>query len=192
MHIKSYRAWRANDHASPRYPSQRAHARAAQGPAQPRDGGGECTSAEHVLPLQQLHDGRLGGGHDDDASVLTAANEPSVCRYVHACGDFKRFTAVGNHTQLVYNSSRTRIQFIKCFLQTNRGGHFQLCGGLVFVFKKENNLMVLGEKKKIKHIKIKVLTVHSVMCMATVTNCNSKNKMTYILHLLCLVFMLLH
>lgn len=35
------------------------------------------TSAQHVLSLQQLHDGGLRGRHDDDAAVL-AADRKSV------------------------------------------------------------------------------------------------------------------
>lgn len=42
------------------------------------------TPPEHVLPLQQLHDGRLRGGHQDDAAVLSAAHQAALRRDVDA------------------------------------------------------------------------------------------------------------
>lgn len=58
----------------------------------------QYTSSEHVFPLQQLHYSRLGGRHNNYASVFPATNKPSVCWYVDAGSHFKRFIAVGNHT----------------------------------------------------------------------------------------------
>ena len=94
--------------------------------------GSAGTSAEHVLALQQLHDGRLRGRDDNDASVFTATDEASVRWYVHTRRHLKRFVTIGDHAQLIYNPSRTWIQFIKCLLQTNGRGHFQPCGGYVW------------------------------------------------------------
>lgn len=42
------------------------------------------TSPQHVLPLQQLHDGRLSGRDQDDASVFSAAHQAALWRDVHA------------------------------------------------------------------------------------------------------------
>lgn len=42
------------------------------------------TSPEHVLPLQQLDDGCLRGGDQDDAAVLAAAHQAALRRDVHA------------------------------------------------------------------------------------------------------------
>ena len=130
-----------------------------------------------MLPLQQLHYGCLRGRYNNDASIFTATNESSVGWYVHTCGHLKRFITTGNDTQLIYNSGRTRIQFIKCLLQTNRSSHFQLCGGFVWYKRKTFKHF----RKNIKHIKINVLTDDSVIYQRiTVINYNSKKKMTYV------------
>lgn len=44
------------------------------------------TSAQHVLALQQLHDGGLSGGNQDDAAVFPAAHQPALRGDVHAGG----------------------------------------------------------------------------------------------------------
>lgn len=58
----------------------------------------QYTSSEHVFPLQQLHYSRLGGRHNNYASVFPATNKPSMSWYVDTRSHFKRFIAVGNHT----------------------------------------------------------------------------------------------
>lgn len=127
-----------------------------------------------MFPLQQLHYGRLCGRDNNDASVLTATHKSSMCWYVHTCGHFKRFVITGNHTQLIYNSSRTRIQLIKCLLQTNRRCHFQPCGG--FVWYKRKTLVHVRKKLKT----LNTFTVDSVIYqrMITVINHNSKKETT--------------
>lgn len=84
-----------------------------------------------MFPLQQLHYGCLCGRNDDDAAVLAATHKPPVGWYVHTCGHFERFITAGGHTQLIYNSRRTRTQLIECLLQTDRSCRFQSCGGFV-------------------------------------------------------------
>lgn len=75
------------------------------------------TSPEHVLPLQQLHDGRLRGGHDDDAAVLAAAHQAPLRGDVHAGRHPQRLARARDHAQLVDNPRRPRTEFIKSFLE---------------------------------------------------------------------------
>lgn len=83
------------------------------------------TSAQHVLSLQQLHDGGLRGRHDDDAAVLAAAHQPPVRRDVHAGRHPQRLAHVGNDAQLVDDPRGTRAQLVKSFLEGYGGGGLQ-------------------------------------------------------------------
>lgn len=103
--------------------------------------GRQYTSSEHVFPLQQLDDGCLRGRYNNDAPIFAATNKSSMFWYVHTCCYFKRFIAIGDHTQLIYNSSWIRVELIECFLQTNRSCDFQPCRGLVLYKRKTLSML---------------------------------------------------
>lgn len=63
--------------------------------------GGVCppclTSPEHVLSLQQLDNGRLRGGDQDDAAVLSAAHQATLRGDVNAGRHLEKTTGVLAH-----------------------------------------------------------------------------------------------
>lgn len=113
-----------------------------------------------MLPLQQLHDGRLRGGHDDHAAVLAAAHQAPVGRDVNAGCHPQRLVRVGDDAQLVDDAGGTRAELVEGFLK----GYGR---GALKAWRKEGkreaalqgspikpNFMTLSSKRKKKITKI--------------------------------------
>lgn len=79
-----------------------------------------------MFSLQQLDDGGLRGGHQDDAAVFPAAYQAALRRDVHARGHLYGFLRAWQHAQLVDDARGEWRELIERLLQADSGGNLQL------------------------------------------------------------------
>lgn len=80
-----------------------------------------------MFSLQQLDDGGLRGGHQDDAAIFPATHQAALWRDVHARRHLYGFLWAWEHAQLVDDARWERSELIERLLQADSGGNLQLC-----------------------------------------------------------------